>query len=188
MTHQILEGSRIVGLLAFFVDDFAFTLFVTNLYFTFTIANLFSVLSSSSFSMVNLFFSLADLLLIWFVVFVADLSLTEFLSIGRFPFERSYHTLVLLCSISLISSSISSRHFSSCTSSAVLRSFSICNCSCKLETSSSNSKHHFCKTCFFHSKLACRIKLSLTSFSILYCKSPFAISNLWIRSSSSSNS
>ena len=168
MTHQILEGSRIVGLLAFFVDDFAFTLFVTNLYFTFTIANLFSVLSSSSFSMVNLFFSLADLLLIRFsFVFVVDLSLFEFLSIGRLPFERSDHTHVLLCSIS---ASISSRHFSSCTSSAALRSFSTCNCSCKLETFCSSFKRHFCKVRFLLSTLACRIELSLNSFSILCCK------------------
>jgi len=157
---------------------------MVDLYFTFLVTNLFSALSFFASLLVNLFFSLTNLLLIGFFVFVAGLSLTEFLSIGRFPFERSYHTHVLLCSIS---SSISSSHFSSCTSSATLRSFSTCNCSYKLETSSSNSKCRFCKAYFLLSTLSCRIKLSLTSFSILCCKSPFAISNLWIRSFSSSN-
>jgi len=157
---------------------------MVDLYFAFHVANLLSTLSVFAFLLANLFFSLADLLLIGFFVFVVDLSLTEFLSIGRLPFERLDHTHVLLCSIS---SSISSCHFSSCTSSAALISFSTCNCSCKLETFSSNSKRRFCKACFLLSKLACKIKLSLTSFSILCCKSLFAISNLWIRSSSSSN-
>jgi len=161
--------------------DFPFTFSMVDLYFVFLVVNLFSTISVFAFLVVDLFFSLADLLLIGFFVCVVDLSLTEFLSLGRNAFERSYHTHVLLRSIS---SSISSRHFSSCTYSAALRSFSTCNCSRNFETCSSNSKHYFCKACFLLSKLACRIKLSLTSFSILCCKSFFEISNLWIKRSS----
>jgi len=40
------------------------------------------------------------------------------------------------------------------------------------------------KVCFLLSKLACKIALPLTSFSTLCCKSLFAISNLWITTSS----
>ena len=71
------------------MTDFPFTLSMVDLYFAFPVANLFSALSVFAFLLTNLFFSLADLLLIGFFVFVADLSLIEFLSIGRLPFERS---------------------------------------------------------------------------------------------------
>jgi len=61
--------------------DFAFTLSVVDFYFAFTIANLFT-LPILAFSVADLFYSLADLLLIGFpFFFVADLSLIEFLSI-----------------------------------------------------------------------------------------------------------
>jgi len=82
-----------------------------------------------------------------------------------------------LCSIASISSSIASRHFSPCTFSATLKSFSA-YCSCNFEISFSSSKRCFYQTYFLLSKLVCSSALPITSFSILSCK------YLWITNTS----
>lgn len=110
---------------------------------------------------------------------------TGFLSIGQAPFERSDHFHILLYSIAPIFSSITSHHYSSCTSNATLISFSACNCYCNLKLLVQVPSTRLCKACFFLSKLACNSALPLTSLSILCCKMPVASSNLWITSSSS---
>jgi len=169
------------------MDNFTFT--IVYLFSTLFIVDLIFSLAILFLSLANLFFSLANMLLTGFLVILADnLFVTIFLSIGWPPLKGSYNSHVLLHSMAFISLSITSHHFSSCSFSATLRSFSACNCSSNFETSFSSSKHRFCKAYFLLSKLVCKIALPLTSFLTLCCKSLFAISNLYIKSSSSSNS
>ena len=109
---------------------------------------------------------------LFFVFLVVDLLLIGFMSISRAPFERSNSSH---SQFTLVSSTITSCHFSSCTSSITPRSISVFNYSWNLETSCSSSKRRLCKVCFLLFKLSCRIALPLTSFSNLCCKSPFFV-------------
>jgi len=127
---------------------------VTDLYFSFIVADLF-------FALADFFLTLVDLSLTRsFVVFVAELSLSGFLSIGQALFKRLNNSHVVFTPNS---SFISSHHFSSCTSNATLKSFLAHNCSCKLNTSCSIIRHCICKICFLFSKLAYNSTLPQTS-------------------------